>query len=598
MLIDTAWLLVIFSSAHLLGIRLLSFGKFTWHSRLDHVLNAIGVGLILYSCAVSILGLLGGLYTWLGFGLIGLSVLIGWRGWRELKASVNPMSFTRPSVIDTSLIILFLIAVLLHYFSATVPLIGTAASDDVAYQVAVPRVYTAYHHFVLIAENIRSFIPMNINMLYTLGILLDGNEVSKLINFAFGLGVFMLTYDLTRQYIDSRFAFLAGLLCYVNPLISHNSTHAYIGLGMTFYFLLSFRSLLRWHTTGESRLLILSSIFIGFNIGSQYLGLVLATALSPFFLINLDRIYKSWRSSCLAVGIILVIGGSWYLKNWIVSGNPFLPLFPDWTSIQPINEINDATRVVGLNSMPTLAGLISLPWTLTMKGNWFGYWGGMGHLFLVYGPLFIGISIKSKLNPISKFSMISTIIMIAIWYEAKGVVIRHLVFVVPLIIIFSITVIKDTWDSRLLKYIHLIALMVAIGFGFVALWKDQNHGLKYVFQPLSKASYLSQNMDYYDSSLFLNKMPGEVLVFLSGSVFPIYLDVPSIGPYRNVYSPLQPEFDETNWFQTPLVTLKEWKVTHILDVSGRFMGVRQLLQDDVYFEEVFVSGDSKIYAIH
>ena len=109
--------------------------------------------------------------------------------------------------------------------------------------------------------------------------------------------------------------------------------------------------------------------------------MVLALALSPFLLINLGRIYKSWRTSCLAVGVILLIGGSWYLKNWIVSGNPFLPLFPDWTSIQPINEINDATRVGGLNSMPTLAGLISLPWTLTMEGNWFGYWGGMDICF-------------------------------------------------------------------------------------------------------------------------------------------------------------------------------------------------------------------------
>ncbi|HCQ01076.1 MAG TPA: hypothetical protein DIT99_10435, partial [Candidatus Latescibacteria bacterium] len=370
MLIDTVWLLLILLGSYLIGMRILSIGNFTWQTDLDQFLNATGIGLVMYSCIVSIFGLLGGLYPWLGYGLISLSFLIGWRWLLELKASITNLSFICPSIYSTSLIVLFLAAVLLHYFSASFPLMGGADSDDMSYQLAVPRVYTAYHHFVLMVENIRSFIPMNINMLYALGILLDGNEVPKLINFAFGLGVFALTYDLTRRHIDPRFAFLAGLLYYLNPLVAHNNTNAYIGLGMTFFFLLGFSALLKWYATGESRLLILASVFIGFNIGSQYLGLVLAMALSPLILINIKRIYKEWRASCLAVGFILLIGGSWYLKNWIVSGNPFIPLFSDWTTVQSIKEINDISKVVGVNpmtSIPTLTSFLTLPWTITMQ---------------------------------------------------------------------------------------------------------------------------------------------------------------------------------------------------------------------------------------
>jgi hypothetical protein len=102
------------------------------------------------------------------------------------------------------------------------------------------------------------------------------------------------------------------------------------------------------------------------------LGLLLATKYSallsvPILLLAIDGPRWRWRGWISALGIAVLLAGPWYLRNWILTGNPLFPMFSLFTTAQSdaFHPSRHASAVLldGAYGLPaSLAAVLAIPW--------------------------------------------------------------------------------------------------------------------------------------------------------------------------------------------------------------------------------------------
>jgi hypothetical protein len=598
MLVDTICIGFIVTGATLLGARVLCYFSFIWTDFLERVLASMGVGLIIYSYCMSALGVFGGLYSWAAYSILGLSFLAGYRFIILLWQRRREIQIPRLSPITFAMLVVLLILIGINYMSAVTPVFGGTGSDDVAYQVGIPKVFVNYHSIVLLPENIRSYIPFNQNMLYVFAILLESTEVAKLLNFVFGIGIFGFTYHLARRYVNKNVALLAGLICYTNPVFTQNGAHAYIGLGLAFYFLLGIVALLKWYETKENGWLILSAMCCGVNIGSTYLGFVYLAAMAPLFVMHIRR----WTiiPVLLFSGVVILIASPWYIKNWVVAGNPLFPFFAQGVTDPYILMMTQLLRQVHEVPPVSFLGMLMFPWELLVRGNWYDFWGGFGHLYFIFTPLYLiwGVRRYSRELLILFITMLAFFVVL---YCLGNFTIRYFVAIVPLSTLVVVAAIYLFQRQTLVRWATIATVTLSLLFGLVVVWKENQHNMPYIMQGLTKEDFLKERVFYYASCQYLNALsPETTTVFLCGRAFPIYFIMRTVGPNFTAYEALSDVLpsDDFAWFGTSLTRLREQGVSHVLDVSGQFIAFRQKQGDERHFRLVFQEENATVYEVH
>ena len=603
MLLDTLGLFAFILAGHLIGRKILNrYASDIWDGFLEMALFTTAIGLVVISYLTTLASLIGGLYPLTAYLTLLLIFFIGrnvlW-GYILLIPNIRSRHYS-PYSMCLSVVLLFFIVI--NYFSAVSPIFGGAGSDDVSYQIAIPKLFTVYHQFVMPWENVRAFLPLNINMLYTYAILINGTEIAKLVNFAFGVGLFFVTYYLAMHYVrEKNCALLSGLIAYTNPVTIHNGAIGYIGLGLTFYFMVALIALLRWYETNNRIWLLLSGCFWGFLFGSSYIGfLFLASAISVFIFE-----WKKWNPSHSHIwifsGLCILLSAPWMIKNLIVSGNMLFPMMHQWTTHAYLSAASLSSSSLGTGHNPltqtlSFSGLILLPWNLLMKGNWYYFWGGLGHLFFIYIPVFLLVGQRKQRKPLYVL-FLTGLTFIVLWYLVKATTIRYMIAVIPLLSIITAQGFHLALNFKLSRFANYATLALAIAYSSVVLLKENKERLDYVLHWQSKEQFLSEKSPYYTASMYLNlKQPTPHKVFICGDIHPIYLNVPSIGPHYSTYD--GDWYKDDDWIAKSIDELKQNSVTHILADTQRFWNKREVLNDSQHFREVFNDGDVFVYEVN
>jgi hypothetical protein len=98
---------------------------------------------------------------------------------------------------------------------------------------------------------------------------------------------------------------------------------ANVDLALTLFVFFSFASLARWQESREDGFLYLSAFLLAMAAGIKYQGL-LQVPLFGLALIVAGR--AAWAPLLKASALFLLFGSWWYLRNWLVSGDPVHPL--------------------------------------------------------------------------------------------------------------------------------------------------------------------------------------------------------------------------------------------------------------------------------
>ena len=532
------------------------------------------------------LGLIGLFYRFLiilifvvysiGFLFLGRKFIL----WQDLKLFFK--NIYNNLIKDRVLIIfalIFLLFFILNFLAALAPELGY---DALWYHLTLPKIWLMTHQISYLAGTsiYYSVMPRLAEIFFSVGLSFDTTgTVSKIIHLFFGLFWFLGILIFVRLFLTKRISFLMAVTVYGTVWISWLSQTAYIDLVIAFYVLLSIYYFFRYLQSREELFLILSAVFMGFNLASKIYGLNIFAVLSLIIFIK-----AGWRKSAKFIIIPLLLVLPFYLQAYLATGNPFYPVF----------SIRDSTLNTYLGGFHTLQD-----WYLHV------WWRALPKLlsrvlFEDFTPVFGFVLYLVLLGNWRKI-ILPTIIFILFflfWSLVPMQEPRYFLVILPVLAYLIGEAIEQTnyhWQRYLVYSLMFIALIA----NFFIIFKDYQKSFVYLSGKQSKIDYLKENLpltrNFYDADGFFKKTiksDDKVLTVEIGNMF--YINFP-FWDWSFIA-------ERENYLQSPEILsrkLKEDGFTYILLGKINLEEFSKMPPQDLekYFEIIYKNGYYSLYKI-
>lgn len=293
-------------------------------SRAEALLLGSGLGLGFLAYLAWIIGLAGALNrtVLLALGLVLTPLaLLGWRNlWRYPVGEAPPKAPITPRWLAVVFLMLLVSVSILPFIDCFVP---PAAHewDSLSYHLAVPKAYLREGRVIELPTDHHSYFPFLTQMLFTIALAFDGFAAAKLMHWAFGVLACATTYRLARRLLPPTGAWLGALVFGVTPVVVWEAGIAYIELAQAFYVVLAFLCLAALYDDRHPASAASLGLSLGFALAVKTLSLVPATAAIVLGIV----VCGSMRAALPILGLAIVVGTPFYLRTWLLTGNPVYP---------------------------------------------------------------------------------------------------------------------------------------------------------------------------------------------------------------------------------------------------------------------------------
>ena len=517
-LVSMVILLIILYAALITGNKLLQIFRLTDVSGIEKFIFSIGLGLGGLILFVLLLGWCGLFYREIIWAILiipcALSVFNTVRK-KTVKESIPKTGSVlrtkkeKLSTIELLLLLVFLTAVLFNLLGALTP---ETFYDSLRYHMGIPAHWILNHKIITIPHECESFFPFNIQILYTVGVMLKDDIVAHLMHWSLGLLTCGAVFVFCKKYFSRRTGILAAVIFYTVPLVCAVSWKTAIELGITFFqFLAIFAVINSEQSTAQEivpinrdatiKWAILSGIFLGTALGSKYTCFIYGACLMftlfifMFFLKKQNFLFE--LKKIILIGFISsIVFSPWALRNYTEKGNflyPFAYSEKEGVIFRPGLKEFPATDQAPVQL--TLKNLITIPWNLTMGK--IGQEGFSGPLLLYLLPLtFIAIRTKK----ITKFLVVYAILNYILWILVARIYLRHFIPVLSIISIILAISLYETQKNELFKKIVILPIVfISLGNIYFALTilKSSHDPFGVVFGFQTKKEYLSTQRPSY-----------------------------------------------------------------------------------------------------
>jgi hypothetical protein len=366
---------------------------------LDRVLLSIVIGFGVLCLVMMAMGLL---HLWNPGIVAGLFLVLGLAVCRDfiglcreaIDGGLRPLLSRWPEV-DLRLPAIALSMICICGFGCYLGSVAPNAHWDVLhYHLGIPTIYVERGGIVPLDHTFAVHCVRNAEMLYGLGLLLEGQPLPTLFNFLFGLLCTGLVVSLGTLLAGRVVGWLAGAIFFAVPLVSYVLNYGLIDVIPATFILSASYAFFQWRATGNSRWVVLFSLLAGMATGTKLNAPIFLSPLALVVLLHGLRAAPVWRETALQV-IRLALPGAivlapWLTLTWYRTGNPVCPFlnnifhssewYPksfaetsDWPSFGVGNDWWYALR---------------LPWDLAFSGERFGElgWFATGGIFLLGLP--------------------------------------------------------------------------------------------------------------------------------------------------------------------------------------------------------------------
>jgi hypothetical protein len=436
---------------------------------------ALGFGILSY--AVFLLCALQVLYHEAVYILFGLCTALGLAGWLRGRSGSDKTTFSATEVSLWDKGVLAVLATCL-FFACLLVLTPAIGKDALIYHLAVPKLFQKHHGFYFIEGNIFANYPLSSEMLYAMALALRGDVLAKGIHFVIGLCILLGMWQFARQHVsESRFVPLALLIFCSIPSVFVTSHMAYNDLTVTLYAFLSVYAFLNWFSRKENAWLILCGVFSGLAMSTKYTGIFLP------FLGCLGTLWASrhhgratqqaLRSLLVYLACALVVGSPFYVKNWIMTGNPFYPFLygifggRGWDSDQAqLYEL----FVQSLGMGRGLLDYLLLPWNVSVNARMASpqFDGILGPVFILTLPFALGMR---KISFGAKISMAYGLFTFMFW-ASSAQQIRYLIPVFPFLAIMTVYILSYYRRKKVVFSLLMVFVTGSLGFNGYHIARD------------------------------------------------------------------------------------------------------------------------------
>ncbi len=562
-----------------LGSKVFKFLNVSFMGFLEEFVFSLGLGWGILSYLVFALGICGLLYRSL-FYFIFLALIVLLNG--EIKYfSLSVMNavgqLQKKSFSAWNLILMGTLGIglLMSLAAAFAP---PTFYDSLVYHLACPGSYIQQHKIIYFPYNLLSNFPQNMEMMYTMALLLCDDIVANLIHFSFAIMLILGIYSFCKRYFQNRqMSFLSILVFFSTPAIMLLAGGTYIDLGLTFFVFMSVYALINWSQHNKYFWFIISAVFNGLALTTKYTGIINLFILTVFVLWKLVMKDKNrnfgniLRHFVVYLFLPCLILFPWLIKNFAYTGNPF---FPFLCGLFKGNNINVELAENYINHIRTYGmtihsffDLLILPWTITMQGIKFG--GGFDVWGAVWGPLFLFFLpflffLKKNVRIIKQLKLY-VFLYFCIWI-LTGKVLRFLLVILPFLsILIAHCLISLENKGKGWKLIRLVLVISVVGnfflFGYLETVVDPFPvalGMK------TREEYLKNKLDYYKGVKFINSnLPEEVKVLFIGETRGYYCERQYIAATVFDLNPIVEIANNSDNEEEMLEKLQQLGITHI-----------------------------------
>lgn len=593
--------------AMLIGSRILRWLKVKPDSITTRLAFAIPIGFGIYSIGVFWIGIAGLLYKSVVYVFLGLLVILSLfeikpflKSWREGASSgLNKIDY-----IFLPLIGLFVFMPLFASFSPVVQ------QDALVYHVALPKIYLINHGITYVPYNVFSTWPANTEMLFLLGLLISGESLSQLFCFSIGL-VFLLTlFSFGKRFFSKTVGYLSVVSYLLIPWFIIIMSQPWVDNNLALYAILGIYAFLIWMEKKRGEWLYLSAICCGFAGAIKFQGLFFVLAFFIGFLLTVKR-DAVWRGSLLycviAMGFVVL---PWYIRSWILTGNPIFPFLYDFFGGKNWNDYSNLCYG-NYHAWGCFRGVRSLREFVTMSRRFFYSCRDPQNTFVFFIFVVPGLLSFKTWNKTAKYLFFIAVAQYMFIIIASA----QMRFLLPCFALLSIIVayiITRLWARDvLLKVVIVLSLTVSIFIGLLRTYRINEEpfftGLGVLNPQECRKTYKIDLV--YELCQWTNKnVPKGSKILLWSFKGGYFLD--------NEYVWLDPvwqgvlDFTKINNAAEFLTAIKELNITHILYYPGGLYGTPEPLPHKqflkLWHQELVDSGkikllkkinDSGIYAV-
>ncbi|MBI4778292.1 glycosyltransferase family 39 protein [Candidatus Desantisbacteria bacterium] len=348
-LFEITWLLIICLASYALGKTIIKrlLARLELTSRLEDVLFCLALGFGCLSLITLFIGIIGGLYPWVFWILLSGIIILYLRKLFVVTASLirvedkfmRLLKLNLPAKAEFILLIAGILFPLL-----ILVLVPTMTYDAMVYHLAVPAKYIQAHCIHYIPYICFSNYSMNMEMLFTMGLLLGNDTLAKFIHLMFGLLSGAGIFCLAKRHFGQETAWFSLAIFFSIPLACFIMVQPFNDLGLVFYEIMAVYAFINWTTTGKKPWLVMCALMCGFAIGVKYTGGICIIILMAGVVWEGIRSHHGFMSMSINLSLLLLIplilNLPWFIRSFVYTGNPVYPmLYPLFNSIN-WNEFN------------------------------------------------------------------------------------------------------------------------------------------------------------------------------------------------------------------------------------------------------------------
>lgn len=383
--------------------------------------------------------------------LLLFASLAGWRvAWRDLASAGDRPPRPRPGMVEKGAALWLSVLLFLALALALAPETG---KDALVYHLPLPRAYLKDHGFRFLPGDMFSNSPLHAEMLYTAAMFVRGEVLAKLLHFGALLCVLEGMRRFSRSHVaENRFPCVSLLVFAGIPTVFAVSHTSYIDLFVTLYAFAAFFAFANWSEEERPAWLGLAGFFTGLALSCKYTALIL-----PFLgVLGILWISRQRGMERQVFGNLLIyacataaFGAPYYLKNLLLTGNPFFPFFyglfggTGWDPEQA--QLYDMF-VEHLGMGRRWQDYLLLPWNLSLRAASDSprFDGIVGPVFLFTLPL---LAWMRRIAPPLKWSLAFSLVWFLFWASSAQQT-RYLIPVFPFLSLAVGTVLSHYRSSK------------------------------------------------------------------------------------------------------------------------------------------------------
>lgn len=396
--------------------------------------------------------------------------------------------------------------------------------DALAYHLAAPQRFLLTGRIAPLPDVLFGNLPLTMEMLYGVGLAFGSDAFAQLLHLAFGGLTALALWSLARRHYDRPTAWLAVALFLATPLVTVWARVANIDLPLACFLLLAALAVIRaGEETGADarRWLVLAGIFAGLALGTKYQALFAVPILGLLVVVDGLRGRRGARDllarAGLFWGLAVAVAAPWYLKNWIVLGNPIWPLFGGGRGFGPLAvELTDYFARGMTISPRTPLGYALLPLRAYTRGSIEAPLVILSPLYLLLPLLLCLPRRRAVLYPLAMS------VGLAIGWALGFQELRYLLPICAPLSLAVAVVLRAALDRSRLRRLVLPALYLAtlLSVGLTVLHVGADRPLAVSLGLESRDTYLQRNLatgPTYRATQFLagRVQPGEVVRFFN-----------------------------------------------------------------------------------